>query len=889
MKRLLLIVGCLLVAFSSFATHIAGGELFYQYMGPGTGNTDKFKITMRLFRQCDNTGGSGALLTIESPKVAIYNTNGLTLNTTLVLIAQFSGAPPSINNTPSANPCLVGSFTEVNACYQVGTWSAEIELPKSAEGYTLVWTRYTRRVTSMENVSISNDTGATFVTTIPGTNILTANNSSPEFVVRDSALVCAKSPFTLNYSAVDADGDSLAYSFAPAYDGVSGSSGNPDPFNASGPPAVLSLTPLTYTSPYTSSSPLGPQVTLNVTTGVLSGTAPTTPGYYVICIVVEEWRNGVKLNNHRKDFILKVGNCSSPKPNLGLDDRTCNGFNFTFSDSTTNAFTSYQWSFGDGGTSIQPQPSHTYTTAGLYTLKLVVTSTGGCQDSSTKQVYVFPGFVPKFTIAGSCYLNPYQFTNTTFTAYGVVDTTRWNFGDPNTLADTSKLANPTYQYPTIGTYPVYLYATNSKGCRKDTTIDLLVADKPQIQMPFRDTLICSIDTLVLHANANGGSYSWTPNTPNIMLNPNSANPSVFPKDTTMFIVSVNNNGCINKDTVIVNVLDFIDVNAGVDTGICLTDTFRLHTISHALSYLWTSSTGENVDDIKYPLVQPLVHTTYYVKANLGKCQDSDSVYVKVAPYPKVTVVDAGPLCFGNSVQLNASIVGSAYSWSPTTNILNANTLTPTVNPTVTTSYILSVTDTVGCPKPVKDTVKIFVIPPVTAFAGKDTSVVINQPLQLFVATNAALLSPVTHFQWTPNFGLNKDTIQNPIATINTIADSIKYHVTVTTADGCIGEDEIVVKVYKTEPDIFVPTAFTPNGDGRNEILKPICVGISRLDFFRVFNRWGQMIFETKEFDKGWDGRVSGTDQETGTYVFMAQGVDYTGKVVFRKGTVVLIR
>jgi gliding motility-associated-like protein len=264
------------------------------------------------------------------------------------------------------------------------------------------------------------------------------------------------------------------------------------------------------------------------------------------------------------------------------------------------------------------------------------------------------------------------------------------------------------------------------------------------------------------------------------------------------------------------------------------------------------------------------------------------VYVKVAPYPKVTVADAGPLCFGNSVQLNASIVGSAYSWSPTTNILNANTLTPTVNPTVTTSYILSVTDTVGCPKPVKDTVKIFVIPPVTAFAGKDTAVVINQPLQLFVATNAASLSPVTHFQWTPNFGLNKDTIQNPIATINTTADSIKYHVTVTTADGCIGEDEIVVKVFKTEPDIFVPTAFTPNGDGRNEILKPICVGISRLDFFRVFNRWGQMIFETKEFDKGWDGRVSGTDQETGTYVFMAQGVDYTGKVVFRKGTVVLI-
>ncbi len=843
---------------------------------------------MRLFRQCDYTGGSGATLDIESPKVAIYNTNGLTLNTTLVLVAQFSGTPPVINNTPSANPCLIGTTAEINACYQIGTWSNTIDLPRSTGGYTLVWTRYTRRVTGMQNVNISGNTGATFVTTIPGTNILSTTNSSPEFVVRDSALVCASSPFTLNYSAVDADGDSLAYSFATAYDGISGSSSDPDPFNSVGPPQVLSLIPLSYTAPYTSASPLGPQVTLNVNTGVLSGTAPTVPGYYVICIVVEEWRNGVLLNNHRKDFILKIGNCSSPKPNVGPDVRTCDGFTFTFGELTGGAFTSYQWTFGDGGSSTLPQPPpYTYTTVGVYTVQLKITAQGGCQDSSSKLVYVFPGFVPKFSVTGSCYLNPYQFNDQTFTAYGAVDTTKWDFGDPTTAADTSYLRNPTYKYAAVGTYPIHLYATNTKGCQKDTTIDLVVRDKPQIQLPFKDTLICSIDTLQLFANANGGSYAWAaiPSTPNSIVNPNAQNPLVFPKDTTLFIVSVNNNGCINKDSITVNVLDFIKVDAGIDTAICKTDTFRLHPTSYALSYLWTASTGVPVSPEKYPLVQPLVNTRYYVNANLGKCQDNDSVYVKVAPYPQVTVADAGPLCFGDKVQLTGTIVGSTFSWSPLGTMINSNTLTPIVGPSATTNYILTASDTIGCPKPVKDTVTIIVIPPITAFAGKDTSVVINQPLQMFVATNAGT---GTHFLWTPNVWLNNDTLQNPVATIATTADSIKYHVLVTTKEGCMGQDDIVVRVFKTDPDIFVPTAFTPNHDGKNDILKPICVGIVRLDYFRIYNRWGQMIFETREFEKGWDGTVGGTDQDAGTYVFMAQGIDYSGKVVFRKGTVVLI-
>jgi gliding motility-associated-like protein len=429
-----------------------------------------------------------------------------------------------------------------------------------------------------------------------------------------------------------------------------------------------------------------------------------------------------------------------------------------------------------------------------------------------------------------------------------------------------------------------LISTNSKGCVDTVARSITVRSEPIINLPFKDTLICSIDTLPLIANTSG-SVTWTPNY-NI-INPNSLNPLVYPKDTTTYIITVNEGGCISKDSIKINVLDFIRVDAGLDSAICKTDTFRLHPISQALSYLWSSSSGEVVQNTKYPLVQPLVKTTYYVMANLGKCQDRDSIKINPVPYPKVTASPTPAICFGNKVQLNAVIVGSNFSWSPTNSLLNSTTLTPTAGPSKTTTYYISATDTIGCPKPVKDSIIVNVIPIITVFAGNDTSIVRNQPLQLFVTTSSVPAN--TKYLWTPKTGLSNDTIVNPIATLNGNPNAIRYKVKVTSPEGCFGEDEIAVRIFSTNPEIFIPTAFTPNSDGKNDVLKPILVGITKLDYFKIYNRWGQLVFETNEIGKGWNGTLNGTPQASGTFVFLAQGVDYTGKTIFKKGTVVLIR
>src|SRR4029079_2065225 len=114
-----------------------------------------------------------------------------------------------------------------------------------------------------------------------------------------------------------------------------------------------------------------------------------------------------------------------------------------------------------------------------------------------------------------------------------------------------------------------------------------------------------------------------------------------------------------------------------------------------------------------------------------------------------------------------------------------------------------------------------------------------------------------------------------------------YSVKGTTPVGCQGIDQIKIKVYQG-PEIYVPSGFTPNGDGKNDQLMPTLVGIKELKYFRVFNRWGQVIYETKTPSRGWDGRINGVDQ-TGVFVWIAEGLDYMGKTLTRRGTSTLIR
>jgi gliding motility-associated-like protein len=170
------------------------------------------------------------------------------------------------------------------------------------------------------------------------------------------------------------------------------------------------------------------------------------------------------------------------------------------------------------------------------------------------------------------------------------------------------------------------------------------------------------------------------------------------------------------------------------------------------------------------------------------------------------------------------------------------------------------------------------IPYAYAFAGNDTTIIRNLPFQLNGSGNG-------HFQWSPSSLVSDANISNPEITLS---DNQDFVLKVTTDEGCVVRDTIRIKAIEG-PTVYVPTAFTPNGDGRNDILQPIYVGIINIDQFIVYSRWGETVFSTSDMKKGWDGKVRSSVQPTGTYVWMVKAQNYLKQNIILKGTVTLIR
>ena len=313
---------------------------------------------------------------------------------------------------------------------------------------------------------------------------------------------------------------------------------------------------------------------------------------------------------------------------------------------------------------------------------------------------------------------------------------------------------------------------------------------------------------------------------------------------------------------------------------------------------WVDFTPANTAT-DYNIVGITSSTQYRLIVKSGVCpQDTSSIaYVALlsALFPQAAIDPTDTtICYGTKAPLSAAIsIGTSYTWT------NAATLTNPGNGTIestpyyinaiaapkdTTTYVLNIQNA-GCPNALLDTFQVNVYPQIFVNAGNDTSVVIGEPLQL----NAYSSDPGDAFTWTPTLDLNNPNISDPVAILSSNTDSITYLVTATSpAYGCTGTAAITVKVFRTGPDIFVPNAFTPGGT-TNSIFRPVPVGIASLKFFRVYNRFGQLVYSTSVVGQGWDGYLNGKLQDPGTYVWMVQGTTYTGKTIFHKGVMILVR
>lgn len=360
--------------------------------------------------------------------------------------------------------------------------------------------------------------------------------------------------------------------------------------------------------------------------------------------------------------------------------------------------------------------------------------------------------------------------------------------------------------------------------------------------------------------------------------------NIFNVGTGNYLIKVKDaNGCNVSTSQTITLNNDLVVEAGDPKTICEGSSIDLAAVSNGTAFSWTpSNTLTNAGTIS-PTAHPVTTTKYYVLATKGICSHTDSVVVNVHPAPVPNAGSDITICYGASTDLNGS-GGATYSWSPATYLVStAQNNTQVVKPLNDITYYLSVTDANGCVSLKNDTVNISVTPAVKMFAGHDTVVAMNQPLQLHAIEIGN--SDVISYSWSPVTGLNNSLTANPVMTLD---HDITYIVTGRTSANCEGSDDIFIKVYKG-PEIYVPKAFTPNGDGLNDLLSVQAVGMKEYHYFSVFNRWGQKIFSTSNFSKGWDGKLSGALQGNGNYIWIAEAVDFLGNVIRRKGSVLLLR
>ncbi len=881
-KYVLTILSIFVLLQTTMAGHISGGEMYYRYVGPGgTAGSSIYEVTLRLFRDCNplpNPGGSLPPPLPDNVIIGIFNNQNNSTFIDSILVSRTSNSSITLKNP---YVCIKNAPT---VCYEISLYTTRVELPVSTFGYTIAF-QTCCRINGLSNVGGSG-IGATYSANIPGTNILgNRTNSSPVFDVKDTVLVCRNKRFNLPFSASDADGDSLSYSFCDAF----GSTGITNASNRK--PVSPPYDPLNYSGSYSGADPMGINVVVNTKTGVIDGIAPSgiinqsSASFFVVNVCITEWRNKVPISIHRKDFVIRISECDFADAELPVDNRTCDGFTQTFQNLTPSSeIRTWFWDFGISSTlndtSTNSNPTFTYRDTGLYNVMLIVNKGEVCTDTSYSKVFIYPGFFPGFAAYDGCKNVAIQFQDSTRSSYGVPDFWQWNFGNTNTTTDTSRLKNPNYSYTQNGNYVVNLIVGSSKGCLDTVTRIVNISDKPPLQLS-NDTLICSLDTLQLNAFANG-SVQWTPNY-NIS-NQTITNPKVSPDKKTVYYATVTlSPGCASTDSVIVDVRDVIQLIPPKDTIICKGDPVTLIPSSDGLYYSWSPSNLFVNPNSKNGIATPTASSTLFtIVSSIGKCNQTASVTVRTVPYP---VVYAGPdqnICSRDTILLSASGNASSWLWSPARFIQSPTSTNTKAFPFSSTNFILKGMDTLGCPKPVYDTIFVKVVPPVNAFAGNDTAVVVGQPLQLKASGGS-------FFQWTPATYLSNADIFNPVALFNSGIEKFSYILQAITTEGCFAFDTINIRIFKTAPDIFVPTAFTPDGNNLNDDFKPLAVGISQFDYFRVYNRWGNEIYSSTSTEKGWDGTYKGQPQNPGTYVWMVRGTDFTGKTVVKKGTVILIR
>ena len=515
----------------------------------------------------------------------------------------------------------------------------------------------------------------------------------------------------------------------------------------------------------------------------------------------------------------------------------------------------------------------------------------------------------KIPIRDSLYMN--LLSRDTFYCEGAVDTTVVHVtGDSvyNYLwTPSGTVGNPidtlTWVLPVQTT--TYTVTASYPGCPEiSRQVTVSIEPNPLVNIVMNDTALCVTEPVPLLATVDPPNspynYSWAPVDGNID-NPGALSPNFYYNGSGVFSYTLSvttPHGCLGTDSITIEAFPGIigDIRIS-DTSVCTNDFLQLDVIvtpqsmEATSSYQW--SPGTYLSDPQ--AMEPTYHTTIdqgatyvytMISTNTYGCHDTDQITIHAIKIPDIYLMPDTALCLHEPLQIKMDVGpdGGTYSseWTPSTHLDNANAQEPYFWTTFNTdhadyTYYVKVTEsTWGCFS--RDTLHIHTYPHVFLESIDDQIVKYGDRVQLW-ADNAL------YYVWTPTTHLDNPNIKAPTA--NGL-EPVEYTVIGINEWGCRDTNQVNVNIDYTM-DEFVPSVFSPNGDGKNDIFRLVNMKHQKVTEFRVFNRWGKEIYNNPDNTKGWDGTYKGTPQDPGTYSYLIRVAIPDGKQKIYQGNVTLVR